>query len=36
VRESNRIERRHIMQAIRREYQKMGKIFKDNIEYGYL
>jgi SpoVK/Ycf46/Vps4 family AAA+-type ATPase len=36
VRESNRIERRHIIQAIRREYQKMGKILKDNIEQGYI
>jgi SpoVK/Ycf46/Vps4 family AAA+-type ATPase len=36
VKESNRIQRRHIIQAIRREYQKTGKILKDNIEHGYL
>ncbi|TYQ30982.1 ATP-binding protein [Pseudanabaena sp. UWO310] len=36
VREGNIVERRHIIQSIRREYQKMGKILKDNIEHGYL
>lgn len=36
VREDKKIGRRHIIQAIRREYQKTGKILKDNIEQGYL
>jgi ATP-dependent 26S proteasome regulatory subunit len=36
VKESSIVERRHVIQAIRREYQKTGKILKDNIENGYL
>ncbi len=36
VRENSIVKKRHIIQAIRREYQKTGKILKDNIEHGYL
>jgi len=36
AKEGDKVKRRHVIQSIRREYQKMGKILKDNIEYGYI